>query len=93
MACEHPSLPDDLSKALARLVDALQEHNIAYALIAGLAAGYHSRPRFTRDIDLVLQVPQIALPRLFATKRPSTLSRYNANADGRCLHQDREGFV
>jgi hypothetical protein len=67
MASELPTLPDDLSRALARLVDALQKNNIAYALVGGLAAGYHSRPRFTRDIDLVLHVPQIVLPRLLET--------------------------
>ena len=67
MASELPSLPDDLANALARLVEALQKHDIAYALIGGLAAGYHSRPRFTRDIDLVLQVPQIILPPLLET--------------------------
>jgi hypothetical protein len=37
---------------------------VRFALIGGLAVGYRSRPRFTRDIDFLLDIPQLALPGL-----------------------------
>jgi hypothetical protein len=64
MDSESTQLPDQLRTALARLVDAMNHFQIQYALIGGLASGYRSRPRFTRDIDLLLSIPQIVLPRL-----------------------------
>jgi hypothetical protein len=56
------SLSQRLLAALAELVEVLETHGINYALIGGLAASYRSRPRFTQDIDVLLQVPQIKLP-------------------------------
>lgn len=62
MEAERESLGDPLSRALEDVVTVLVETGIQYALIGGLATGYRSRPRYTRDIDLILDVPQIALP-------------------------------
>lgn len=62
MAAERESLGDPLSRALDDVVTVLVESGIAYALIGGLATGYRSRPRYTRDIDLILDIPQIAIP-------------------------------
>jgi hypothetical protein len=57
--------PDDpLAATLQDVVDVLNVSGIAYALIGGLATGYRGRPRYTKDIDLILDVPQVALPRL-----------------------------
>lgn len=50
---------------------------IRYALIGGLATGLRSRPRSTRDVDILLAVPQIQLPALLAdlTARGFTLDK------------------
>ena len=46
------------------LAEILNRRKVQYALIGGLASGYRSRPRFTQDIDFILQVPQLGLPGL-----------------------------
>jgi hypothetical protein len=62
MPAEVPALPQDLLRALLEHVKVLDSHHIRYALIGAIAAGYHSRPRFTRDLDFLLDVPQVGLP-------------------------------
>ncbi len=57
---------DQLIKALDALAEAFERHNVRYALIGGLAVGFRSRPRGTRDIDILLAVPQLQLPGLLA---------------------------
>jgi len=59
-------MPDEVSRDLVdgalELADAARQANIRYALIGGLATGYRTRSRFTRDMDFLLHVPQLALP-------------------------------
>jgi predicted nucleotidyltransferase len=62
MAAEREPIDDPLSRALDDVVAVLAEFRISYALIGGLATGYRSRPRYTRDIDLILDIPQVSLP-------------------------------
>jgi len=50
--------------AARELAAALAGATISYALIGGLAVGVRSRPRATRDVDILIQVPQIRLPGL-----------------------------
>ena len=64
MAVDLPNLPQDLLTALLQLVQALDRLQIRYALIGGVATGYRSRPRFTQDLDFLLDVPQLVLPGL-----------------------------
>jgi len=63
-----PSDPDSLAGDLIRAVEILGEvfeaRGIRYALLGGLATMLRGRPRFTQDIDILLDVPQIALPGL-----------------------------
>lgn len=64
---ESPQKPiesDSLSHVLSELVDVLRTHKTIYALIGGLAVSVRGRVRSTRDIDLLLDIPQIELPRL-----------------------------
>jgi Nucleotidyl transferase AbiEii toxin, Type IV TA system len=70
-----PSGPDLIAGSL-QLAEALQQAGVRYALIGGLAAGYRTHPRFTRDIDFLLQVPQLTLPSLL-----EELSRRGFNLD------------
>jgi hypothetical protein len=45
----------DLYEELARLVDALADAKVDYALCGGLALAVHGHPRFTKDIDLLVR--------------------------------------
>ncbi len=64
MASEPPSLPEHIATCLLKLTQALDQRGIRYALIGAMAAAYRSQPRFTQDVDLLLQVPQVILPGL-----------------------------
>jgi hypothetical protein len=58
------NLSDEMRKALDEVTTAMDRHEVSYALIGGLATSYRSQPRFTKDIDFLVQVPQVVLPRL-----------------------------
>lgn len=64
MGTENEVLADELIRALELLGDTFTEKSINYAVIGGLATLIRGRPRFTQDIDVLLDVPQIALPGL-----------------------------
>lgn len=64
MPPEQPTFPQHLLTALLELTQALERRGLRYALIGGIAAGYRSRPRFTQDLDFLLEVPQLVLPAL-----------------------------
>lgn len=69
MPREFPDAADAIETALVETVAALVKRDVSYALIGGLATGYHSRPRYTKDIDMILDVPQLALPALLEELR------------------------
>ena len=64
MAGEEEHLDDDLIRAVELLADAFSARSIRYALVGGLATALRGRPRFTQDVDVLLDVPQISLPGL-----------------------------
>jgi hypothetical protein len=84
MASE-PAFDDRIIRALAELAAAFERRGVRYALIGGLAAGFRSRPRSTQDVDILLAVPQVQLPRLLAD-----LSARGFSLDERSVI---EGFV
>ena len=43
-------------KALSKIVTILEEEDIDYMIVGGLAVSYHNRSRTTNDIDLVVQI-------------------------------------
>jgi predicted nucleotidyltransferase len=51
-----------LAEAFDRTADALAPAGNGYAVIGGFAVAFHGLARPTRDIDLLLAVPRIALP-------------------------------
>jgi hypothetical protein len=59
-----PRGPDPLEVALFEAVAAMTRPGVRYALIGGLATGYRSRPRYTQDVDFLIECPQITLPSL-----------------------------
>ncbi len=58
------TLSDEMRTALDEAIRAMDHYTVCYALIGGLAASYRSQPRFTKDIDFLVQVPQLVLPLL-----------------------------
>ena len=71
MAAETLESSDPLQRALSLVVVAIDRCTPRYALIGGLATGFRSRPRFTKDVDLIVDVPQIKLPALLEELRAS----------------------
>lgn len=63
-----PNTPEPLAGDLVAAVEVQGEvfaaRGIRYALIGGLATTLRGRPRFTQDVDVLLDVPQVALPGL-----------------------------
>ncbi len=55
---------DRLSNAVEVLAALFEQHRIAYALIGGLGVAVRGNRRFTQDVDFLLHVPAIQLPRL-----------------------------
>jgi hypothetical protein len=64
MPAEEDLLASDLVRAVELLADTFTARSIRYALVGGLASGLRGRPRFTQDVDVLLEVPQLALPGL-----------------------------
>jgi hypothetical protein len=57
-------VPGDSVKAVESLTEAFDARSVRYALIGGLAFILRGRPRFTQDVDFLIDVPQIVLPGL-----------------------------
>ena len=53
-----------LTEAVEQLADLFQQRRAAHALIGGIAVSMRSRVRATKDVDLLLSVPQLELPGL-----------------------------
>lgn len=64
MPSDPEPLAGDLITAVERLGAAFDARGIRYALLGGLATMLRGRPRFTQDVDVLLDVPQVALPGL-----------------------------
>jgi hypothetical protein len=64
MPADERSLPGELIRAVERLADTFATRSVRYALIGGLASSMRGRPRFTQHVDVLLDVPQLALPGL-----------------------------
>jgi hypothetical protein len=64
MQPEHDPLADELIRAVELLADTFAAQGICYAVVGGLATVMRGRPRFTQDVDVLLDVPQLALPGL-----------------------------
>lgn len=60
-------------KALNRMIQCLSDCEVRFALIGGLAMIAHSEPRFTRDVDLIVEARSAADAerlKLMAERRP-----------------------
>jgi hypothetical protein len=61
--------PEDLLQVLGRLAQVLNAQKADYALIGGLGAAVRGTVRATRDIDMLLQAPQLDFGRLLDALR------------------------
>ncbi len=61
MASDPPISAADLHLGLTEAAAALTQFRVHYALIGGIATSYRSQPRFTKDLDFLLNVPQLVL--------------------------------
>jgi predicted nucleotidyltransferase len=50
-----------LQTGLTTSAEVLARHGVNYAVIGGMAAAYRSQPRFTKDVDFLLNIPQLVL--------------------------------
>jgi hypothetical protein len=66
MTIDADLVPGDSVKAVESLTEAFDARSVRYALIGGLAFILRGRPRFTQDVDFLIDVPQIVLPGLLA---------------------------
>jgi hypothetical protein len=64
MPTDHDPLAAALIRAVELLSETFAERAIHYALVGGLATMLRGRPRFTQDVDVLVEVPQVALPPL-----------------------------
>lgn len=84
MPDETNPLADELIHAVELLADAFAAKSIRYAVVGGLATLLRGRPRFTQDVDVLLDVPQLVLPGLldelarlgFALDMPTVIREY-----------------
>lgn len=62
MAAEQAVSVELLQAGLTTTAEVLARHAVNYAVIGGMAAAYRSQPRFTKDVDFLLNIPHIVLP-------------------------------
>lgn len=51
-----------LSEALLHIKKVFDARRVKYCVIGGFAVGYLSTPRFTKDIDFIVNLPHLVLP-------------------------------
>jgi hypothetical protein len=84
MDTKNDPLANDLIRAVELLAEVFAARGIQYALVGGLATMLRGRPRFTQDVDILLQVPQPALPGLldelvacgFSLDKPTVMRQF-----------------
>lgn len=64
MPVDSAFVPGDSLRAVDSLTEVFEARSVRYALIGGLAFLLRGRPRYTRDVEFLINVPQIVLPGL-----------------------------
>ena len=54
----------ELNEAVRRLAVVFERRKVGHALIGGMAVGFRTRPRSTKDADFIIRVPAISFPGL-----------------------------
>ncbi len=75
----------DTVRDFADLLEALDEHDVRYLIVGGLAFIYHAKPRFTKDMDVWVEptaanlaranqaLAEFGSPNLLDTDRPESI--------------------
>lgn len=84
------SAGERLLGALEALVTTLNEQNVRYAIIGGLATLQYTRVRTTDDIDAIVTIPQLAMPAFFDALSESGFS---VDRDRNIREFSSEGFT
>jgi hypothetical protein len=53
----------ELYREFFRAIEALNEKDVEYCVVGGIALAFHARPRFTRDIDILAKRTDLPLCR------------------------------
>jgi hypothetical protein len=64
MSTQRDLLSGEIVRAVEFLAEVFAARSISHAVIGGIASAIRGRPRFTQDVDVRLDLPQIALPEL-----------------------------
>ena len=64
MTKKSPISEEDLRQAVTEATAVFVRHGVQYALVGGMAISHRSQPRFTKDVDFLLTIPQLTLPLL-----------------------------
>lgn len=57
-----PHTISDLEVLVTELASIFEAKNIKYVVIGGIAVSQLTRPRYTKDVDFLIDVPQLVLP-------------------------------
>lgn len=60
---------------MQRLADFMEAHKIAYRIVGSMASMVYGEPRFTNDVDIVVELRTEHVPALCAAFAPGILSR------------------
>jgi hypothetical protein len=92
--CDMAEMPEPLAGDLVEASEALSEvfaaRGIHYPVLGGVATILRGRPRFTQDIDILLDVPQLALPGLLDELADRGLTLHRETVIRSIDDQDRE---
>ena len=53
-----------LQRDLREFIELLNSESVEYAVVGGWALGFHGRPRYTQDIDILIQATSVNVGRL-----------------------------
>jgi predicted nucleotidyltransferase len=84
-----PPSGSSLGQAFESLVTTLHDRGVRYAIIGGIATIQYTRIRTTDDIDVLLVIPQLAMPSLFEALR----ARGFALDVMQCIREFRQGLT
>jgi hypothetical protein len=92
MPAEHDLLANELIRAVELLAETFAAHSIRYAVVGGLATAMRGRPRFTQDVDVVLDIPQLVLPGLLEELARKGFTFDSATVIREFLHEHMTAF-
>lgn len=72
--------PSAATKLLAQLAETLEQHDVRYLVIGGMAVNRHGYTRYTKDVDFELDVPPWEVQRLLPIARDAGLTEAFAGA-------------